>query len=204
MKLSKIFFAIFVLSLTLSVPRAQAADLQGFLLNTAPNQPLKLQLKNSDLDALIIEAPISMLALLRQLHTNDFMAIQGTISADKKSVTIETVDRLGLQELLGAWRTDRWEVFEFKNYTHLELFIPYTHDNGKSLTGATGFPSQTRSLRYVVTPVGNTGFSIFLSDENDVRLGFLTIGYRRLVIEMTDSKTGQISERIQLVPVNNP
>lgn len=208
MKLSKIIFAVFAFTLSLSATPAHAVGLQGFLLNTAPNEPLRLQLKNSNLGALVIDAPMGVLSLLRQLHTNDFLDLQGSISADNKSVTIETIDRLGLQELLGAWRTDRWEVFEFKNYTHLELFIPYNAEgNSQSaakLTDETsGLPARTRSLRYVVTPQNNTGLSIFISDENGVRLGFLTLGYRHLTIEMSDLKNGGIAERIQLVPVDN-
>lgn len=192
-KTSLLLLGVTALTLLASAGSANAASVTGTIVNDGKN-PLQLRIKDLA-EPIAVEAQLTLLAYLCRFRTGDWVSVQGTISADKKKIKIDMVDRVGLQELLGAWRSSRWEIFEFADYDRLNLYIPKSGGSGSISI------SRLRSLKYVVTPDQNNRYSIFISDDSDVKMGFLQIGDNQLTLTLTDSKTGRETENISLSPI---
>lgn len=180
------------------VELAQAEPIIGKLRNYSLEQPLELVLLNSK-KVVTIEGRPEIVSYLRGLSTGDSISGSGRFSNDGKRVYLDSLDRVGLQELLGAWRAPTREIFEFKNYDTLNVYVPTVNNEGDISL------AQTRSLKYVLTPEKGNRFSIFMSDKSGyVRLGFIHFQKRKLEMILTDSNTGQLKERISLWPFYLP
>ncbi len=165
---------------------------------TAPGQPWD----GRDV-ALVIPASLSV--FMHHLHTGDSLTVDGSLEKSAGSpaasvaqiLSVDSIDEVGLQQLLGTWRTPRWEIFEFQNFNLLNLYIP--------TAGAEGGVNlqKTHALKYILTPDAQTNrFSIFMSDDRDVRMGFLEVSESKLTLTVTDFKTGQVTDSIFLSPVH--
>ena len=191
-------FSVALLSLTiLAGSAAVASTISGTIRNDGQinGQPSPIYLVTGGQTAFQIDSKASVLELVRRLRTGDQITAQGTISTDGKKLVIDSVDRVGLQELLGTWRSSRWEIFEFRDFTSLNLYVPTVDEGSASLV-------RTHSLKYVITPEQSNRFSIFMSDNLNVRMGFLEVGSSKLTLTVTDPKTGQVSENISLSPIH--
>lgn len=181
-----------------SASTSHAETFSGYLRNNGPSQPLEITLLESSRVFRIEAAPV-LTENLRRLQTGDILTAQGKISLDGMKLKLESIDRVGLQKLLGAWKSTRWEIFEFSDFTNLNLYVPTFEDSGSIAL------SQIRSLKYVVTPENVDRFTIFMSDTHDVRMGFIEVGKNQLTLSVTDFYTGLVTENILLSPlVTNP
>lgn len=174
---------------------AQAITISGALRNDAPDAPMALITANPK-RTLVIESKTSLLLLLRRLKTGDQLVVQGDVSTDQKSVSVTSIDRIGLRELLGAWRSSRWQVFEFKDFSKLDLYVPKMNEDHGSVS-----LSKTNSLQYVIAPDSEDRFSIFMTDNRNVRMGFLELRPNQVNLSFTDSQTGEVTENLSLSPL---
>ncbi len=189
-------------AMSLGMPMAQADTITGNMLHTGSAETLRIRVAR-DGQVLSIQANNDILKCLRRLRPADLVTVQGTVNALRQVLTIDSIDRLGLQELLGAWNSERWEIFEFKTFSQLELYIPSVADTnngkGKPRRDRHPFAGHTRSLRYAITPDPDEMFSIFMTDNDDVRMGFLKVMPNKLVITVLDPKNGKVAETISLL-----
>ena len=116
-----------------------------------------LRLKTETLEVYKVSGSQTLIARLRKLKTGDFIVATGTVSSDK-IVTLDSIQTVGLQELLGLWRSSRWEVFEFQDFSRLNLYL--THSDGQSDLSF----SRTHELSYAITLENSADYSIFISD----------------------------------------
>jgi hypothetical protein len=184
-------------AMTLAPNSAHAEVVSGFLRNS-PTGDLSLIVRGSR-DPLKITAPANLLNSLRKLRDGNIITGSGTIKLSEKIVQIDAVHSVGLQELLGSWRSSRWEIFEFKDYTRLNLYLQ-TAENRDAVALA-----QTHALNYVVVPEREGRYSIFISD-NTARLmaGTLQLNEKDRTATLTvyDDKTLKVSEKISLSPLS--
>jgi hypothetical protein len=188
-----ISFLALMMTLVMSVS-ANAITISGTIRNDGDRSPIYIATGSQT--SFQADAKSDILALLHRLRTGDQITAQGSISSDGKKLVIDSVDRVGLQELLGAWRSSRWEIFEFRDFTSLNLYVPTVVDEGSASL------VRTHSLKYVITPEQNDRYSIFMSDNMNVRMGFLEVTANKLTLTVTDPKTGQVSENISLSPTH--
>ncbi len=174
---------------------AQAEPIIGKLRKRGSKDPLELILSETK-KVVAIDGRPEILGYLRSLNSGDSISGAGRFSNDGKKVYLESLDRVGLRQILGAWQSTSREIFEFKNYDTLNVYVPTVKDDGDIAL------VQTRSLKYVLTPEKAKHFSIFMSDRTGhVRLGFLQLDKRKMEMTLTDSNTGQINEKISLWPL---
>lgn len=185
---------ISILFIFLIGPASLAATYSGTIRYMDSERSLELEVNRFQM-RYKINAKSDIMNYIRRLKDGDQVIVQGTLNSDGREIKIESVDRVGLQELLGAWRSSRWEIFEFRDFNNLDLFLP--------TAGQTNEPSlvRTHSLKYVITPEQNSRYSIFLSDDTSVLMGFLEVQKNSLNLTITNSKTGQTSEKISLSPI---
>ncbi|MCB0385884.1 MAG: hypothetical protein KDD43_10870 [Bdellovibrionales bacterium] len=129
---------------------------------------------------------------LSKLETGDYVSGKGWIYAVNGTLEMTTVEFVGLKKLLGIWRTSTWEVFDFKNFSRLDLYEPSTT---KALNVI-----QLRSLRYTVAPDGGSAWSILIVDSNSVDVGSLSVSPESIQIDLFDPQTGDVAKTIQLKP----
>lgn len=195
MVLNPMFMTLSVIGwLSFGASASQAEPIIGKLRNHGPERALELVLVKSS-RIVTVEARPEIESYLRHLTTGDSISANGRVSNDGTRAFIESLDRVGMQELLGAWRSTSREIFEFQTYDKLNVYIPtVTYDGAVSL-------AQTRSLKYVLTPEKDNRFSIFMTDQKGVvRLAFIRIENRKLEMTLTDFDTGQPKEKISLSP----
>jgi hypothetical protein len=113
------------------------------------------------------------------------------------TVRLDAIESLGLRELLGSWRTDRWEVYEFRDFSRMNLYVPTQSSSGQRIP-----LSKAREYNYVLAPEQGARYSIFLSDDRSVTVGSIEVKENKINFTVYDSKTGEISENISLSPLS--
>jgi hypothetical protein len=188
-KLAILFCILLVMALATN---ARAGTMvTGELINNGADKPLTLHVKDA-VAAYQLDASEALITFLRKLASGDSITAQGTLSSDQKKFTIESIDRLGLKELLVTWRSSRFEIFEFQDFTQLNLYIPTV-----ASTGGISL-SRTHSLKYAVMPEDSGSFTIFMKDDKDFRMGFLDLRKNKVNLKVFDSNTGQVTDNISL------
>jgi hypothetical protein len=188
-KLAILFCILFVMALATTVHASTM--LTGDLINSGAGKPLALIVKEAGA-TYQIEASDALTTFLRKLGSGDSITAQGTVSGDKKKFSIDSVDRLGLKELLGTWRSSRYEIFEFQDFTQLNLYIPTVASSGDISL------SRTHSLKYAVMPEDGGSFTIFMKDDSAFRMAFMDLNKNKVNLKVFDSNTGQVSDNISL------
>jgi hypothetical protein len=168
-----------------------------------------LQLKTETLDVYKISGSQTLTARLRKLKNGDFIVATGVLYAseyaagpqpEQKTAFLDSIQTVGLQELLGLWRSSRWEVFEFQDFSRLNLYL--THSDGQSDPSF----SRTHELSYAITLENSADYSIFISDNlKKVMAGSLHMSgageTESLTLTLFDPATGQVAEKISLSPL---
>jgi hypothetical protein len=154
-----------------------------------------LSMKSQPHPLKIVAANPSIKSDLRRLKAGDFIIAQGSI-AGSDSVTLDAIESVGLQKLLGSWHTADWQIYEFRDFNRLLLYrIEKPHPARASRFAG------PREYRYVLAPETGSRFSIFLSDNTDVHAGSLELLDGRLTITVFNNETGDIAENISLSPL---
>ena len=147
------------------------------------------------------------------MKTGDFAVLNGElIDTDgdglSDQVEVNAVESVGLNELIGSWRSAMWEVIRFDDFNHMSLFRP------KSRVSKAGHKvglAKLRELNYTLAPDRGLAYSIFLAEKAEpskvglapVYVGRLEVRPRALKLEIIDPKTGVSSEVLSLSPVRD-
>lgn len=129
---------------------------------------------------------------LARLRQGDFLVARGNVDELTKTVTIEAIESLGLRELIGTWSSSRLEVYEFQDFTRLNLYVPNQARDSIEIAG---------KYNYAVAPDHGDRYSIFLSDNRSVLVGSFEFKNQRLQLTVLDPKTGRVSQNISLSPL---
>ena len=171
------------------------------------------------LKALTVSASFRLRAMLLDLTSGDFVVVSGSltdIDGDQvpDDVTVDAIESVGLRELLGSWRDDKWQVLRFEDFHRMSLYRPSFITSRLSqfnLKSRDRRLAKFKDLRYTLAPENNGSFSIFLAENNRVQgqsgvwVGRLlverTATTRTLHIEIFAPKTGVSSEILSLSPI---
>lgn len=123
---------------------------------------------------------------LRRLENLD--ALRGTALISGKSLILQSLDFVGLRRLMGDWKGPSY-LIQFHSFQELSL---YTLNSSSAL-------SRNR-YKYALSPGGvNNQWKIFLTDENQVSLGTLTLlDEKQILITFYDSRSGEITRTVVL------
>jgi hypothetical protein len=146
----------------------------------------------------IVPSNPSLTTDLQKLKNGDFVAARGTLGilpADQGTVQLDSIESVGLVDLLGTWKSDDWAVYEFKDFTQLNLYHGTQNDAGVSL-------QKTAQFNYVVAPEQGDTYSIFMSDNQSVNVGSIQFLDKAIIMTVIDPKTGKTSENISLSPID--
>lgn len=169
---------------------AQADAIHGFIARRAGATYL-VQNDGASVPFSITGSTPQIQANLDALKPGDYVVARGTLN--RTAASIDAIESLGLQSLLGQWTDGRTAVYEFKDFSQLNLYLP----NANS-----GQVVQAGSFQYSIAPDQGTRYQIFLSNAQAVTLGSLQLAKNQIVINLIDPKTGQVSPDIVLSPLN--
>ena len=121
---------------------------------------------------------------LSLLEVGDLVVGEGILS--KERIHLSSLDSVGKKKILGSWREIRDQrIFVFRDFKNLKSISP-------TKVGAEAY-------QYSLVPEGHDRWTIFLSDEQQVRIGSMALeGQRNMLIELFDSKTGKVQDRLDL------
>lgn len=190
---------------------AHAGTIRGFLV-VQPDAVRIRPLSNSSIrpPALPVEADLNTLGSLLSLRSGDFVVATGDmIDRDGRpgaeAVLIQGIESVGLQNLIGSWRTARWDVIRFEDFSRASL---YSHtqrrDTHTSSVRPTGL-AKLKELRYTLAPERANGYSIFLVESGSRTPGPVYVGRlelsapghaakQEIKLDILDPSSGQVSE----------
>ncbi|MCC7405378.1 MAG: hypothetical protein IT288_13350 [Bdellovibrionales bacterium] len=129
---------------------------------------------------------------LRALEAGDYLSAKGLFNYNNSQVEITAIEFVGLKKLLGLWRTGKWEIFDFKNFSNLDLYQPARTRTLNTV--------ELRNLRYTVAPLNGPTWSIYIVDSNSVDVGSLNVTGNSIQIQLFDPDTGAVARTINLTP----
>lgn len=137
---------------------------------------------------------------IQKLRTGDYISGKGEYDANLRVISLVTLEFVGLQKLLGRWENHKSDIFDFKNFSHLDLYLgAFSEDPSLAI-------QPSRRLRYTVVPDQDSGWSILMVDSlasnvsHSIEVGNLSLYQGKLRIDLLDAKTGQIKQTIHLLP----
>lgn len=189
---------LLLIFITVSAETAFADVIRGTLSRSAQGSDIYLTLKDTTETLRISPGSPQLASELARLSNGDTVTGSGWIRLDEQGqrfIRLDAIESVGLQEVLGVWKSDRWEVFEFQNFSRLNLYVP-TQNDSRPMTLA-----KTREFTYILAPERGSTYSIFLSDNTSIHVGSLEVSSRQLNLIVFDSQTGHPSENISLSPL---
>jgi hypothetical protein len=136
---------------------------------------------------------------IQKLRTGDYISGKGEYDASLQTVSLVTLEFVGLQKLLGRWENHESDIFDFKNFSRLDLYLAAPSEDPSLAI------QPSRRLRYIVVPDSGSGWSILMVDSiagnaHSIEVGNLSLYRGKLQIDIFDAKTGQIKRTIHLSP----
>lgn len=177
--------------------------------------------------ALPIATTIGIRTSLLDLRSGDYVVVSGRlIDTDRDGITdevsVQAIESVGLNSLIGTWRSAKWEVVRFEDFSRMSLYRPRFRLSAtpsstglNPVTSASLNPSRMslsklKDLNYSLAPEQGSIYSIFLVEKKitgpaPVYVGRLHVKEsekeKRLTLEIFDPKTGESAEVLSLSPV---
>ncbi len=127
-----------------------------------------------------------------KLKAGDYLSFEGARSSSIASIRIDSVNFVGLKDLLGVWQGEDKYCYNFTSFTEIKMY-----HRTKSKCAA-----NSRSLRkyaYTINPSENVNWVLLLTDDKANLAADLTVKSANLVeISLYDSATGLILRIIKL------
>ncbi len=153
----------------------------------------------------IVPASQGLLIDLQKLSTGDFIIGSGRFDPHRQLFVLASIDTVGLQQILGSWRSSSGQIFEFRDFVRLNLYN--THQRVRLARRGVSSPKffMHRQMTYTLAPEsGENIWSIFMADRQGVHIGSMNLSSRKMDLTLYDTVTGQISEKIELSLVARP
>jgi hypothetical protein len=148
--------------------------------------------KSSELLYKVIATTFDVQESLARLDNGDFVSGNGTLDTTNKKISVQSIDYVGLQKLLGPWvGTDGTIVF--KDYTTMR-FIPRFRD----LTLDTRLARYQREFRYSVSPKDSNEWALFMSDSMNTTFATVEFTKNKIILKIFESESGNIVRTLKL------
>lgn len=123
---------------------------------------------------------------IRRLTNGDFASVTANFSSLSASlVYVTSVDYVGLEEILGVWRSDSDMCYEFSTFTRLYVFAP--DRNGECVRSLD--PAKAGKYNYFINPDVDA-WNMLISNSNSEFVGKLSIiSDAEIEIELFDART---------------
>ncbi|MES2965583.1 MAG: hypothetical protein V4760_17005 [Bdellovibrionota bacterium] len=189
-------FALIAISLGLafgSAESAQGQSIRGFI-RTSHDGSVYLDVSAGEPPFRIEARHAQTEKDIRNLKLGDFLVARGTLDRGTAIAHVDTIETVGLRGLIGPWQSGSKRVYEFEDFSRLNLYRELRDSTGVTL-------SRFKQMNYTVAPEAGGRYSIFMSDNRSVQIGFLDFEDDGIELTVIDPKTGRVSENISLSPL---
>ena len=162
----------------------------GMITRSSPNSyRIKESRINKSYDLIFTNPNIEN--MLSKLKVNDFITFEGARSSTTNTIRIESINYVGLNDLLGLWQGDDTYCYNFVSFTELWIYF------------RTGTECSTRAIdgrvyAYTINP-SDPDWIILLSDNQASYIGdVIVIAEGSVKISLYNSNTGNILRHIKL------
>ncbi len=187
MKLAKTQFFILILLFSL---HSLGESVQGTIERDPSGVLIKIKRQRYNIHS---SHPIDQ--ILKKLDTGDLISAQGKIDKSSDSIRITQINFVGLRRLLGSWYTENQDIFNFINYSELEL---YTQKIARALVSN---KTPIHNYKYSMVPSKGETWSLFVIDRKKVTVGTLRFVHDQIEINLLNQKTGEVGRRLKLTPI---
>lgn len=133
------------------------------------------------------------LTTLNKLNTGDFVMATAVVNSAQNSVQIETIDFVGLRQIIGYWGTPhRGRVMNFRSYSDLSIYDLIIQSEGDDIR------SSRKQMKYTVVPGSGNDWVMFLSDDRETQMGYLSLTNSAATLRLVHSRTGETTNILQL------
>jgi len=186
--LNSLFFFILLVSFNVL-----AEPIRGLVIRRGPDSVLVRLVGSSGPPMTLKPVYQSVVAQLNKLKSGDIFQGIGHFrdsDAGERVLMLESLDFVGLRNLLGLWIASNSALVEFLDFDRVRVQIP-------SAMGLKRY-----HLTYSLAPANESDWMIFVRDSESVILGSLKLSPRTAVIEFIESKAfPEGSPSIELVRV---
>lgn len=123
-----------------------------------------------------------------KLVTGDELKASGDLSGDTCEAKLSSIDFVGLQSLLGNWKTDDG-IYSIRNFNKL-LFFP---ESGLQIkNGQYHDIILPVTYHYSIVPAHGKDWVVFLSDDQATQFATIRLNKNSATLKIFDSETGNI------------
>ena len=131
---------------------------------------------------------------VKKLKANDYISFDGTLDQVHQSISVQSVNFVGLKSLLGSWTGSDNFCYQFTDFTTLLIF---RRESSDCRFDAPIRPS-TKIMTYFVNPTSQ-GWITLISDSTGSYAAELTVkSAARVEIGLYDSNSGDILKKVIL------
>ena len=127
---------------------------------------------------------------LKKLKNLDFIQGQGEIMNNE--VLLDSIDFVGLKQLLGLWASNTNSFLDFKDFSKV---VSYQSQSTFDIQ------MPRTSLRYSIAPSSGTDWKIFFTDSSAVLLASLVLVDQKATLKFYDLSSGNITKTVELTRV---
>jgi hypothetical protein len=130
---------------------------------------------------------------ISKLKVNDFISLEGCLHPETNTISVDSVNYVGLNDLLGNWKGNDTYCYQFKTY--LTMTVYNKNENGQCDFSVGHLARDFSSIINPSTPA----WSVLLSDNDDTYLMDLNLHSQKSAeLSLYDSRSGDIITHIQL------
>jgi len=148
--------------------------------------------KSSELFYKVIATTFDVQESLARLDNGDFVSGSGTLDTINKKISVQSIDYVGLQKLLGPWVGADGTIV-FKDFTTMR-FIPRFRD----LTLDTRLTRFQREFHYSVSPKDSNEWALFMSDSMNTTFATVEFTKKKIILKIFESESGNIVRTLKL------
>lgn len=148
----------------------------------------QLSVQMADLTYRLTSEDATNSKILDKMISGDWIVGLGELNSETKTISVRTVEFVGLKNLLGLWQSQN-QYFNFKDFTNLYLYFNLDGE-GKRMT--------RKSVQYTMAPGSGTEWKIFIVDEKYITLSSLRIDGNSATLTLFNSDTGEVAGQVHM------
>ena len=177
--------------LTLALSTAQAMEYTGVLFETKEHA-VRFKEDNTGKSFDLLFEDHNVEALLHKLTAKDYISFQGARSSAVNAIRVDSINFVGLHDLLSVWQGDDRYCYSFLNFTEFVIY-----PTKKSVCGKP--PKSGKKYAYTINPTEFNSWVILLSSDQANYVADLVVkSPTSIEISLYDSNTGYILKVIKL------
>lgn len=126
------------------------------------------------------------------LKKNDFISFEGSKSPTKPALRVDSINYVGLSDLLGLWAGDDNYCYNFSTFTDLSIY-PKTISCAKPPTA-----SSPRSFGYTINPADSGWFMLLTDNKAQYTADLKMINKKSAELSLYDVNNGNLLRLIKL------